>query len=448
MSGVTLEALEALVSAYSGAAEVLRVEFVTALAERHSTDPFGSEAITSLYVDSHTLVEKCARLSEEYARFVGSSVRDGQWISHPGIGGHPFSFARVVWSILEFVAASTFWKYGTLDPLLFTSVTQTTVRDFAAWLSNINHEFEVVEAVGLHNVYLGSDLKVDTSVGTLQAAPHGPSMPNVYLSGPLQLTLDVGGWHDAPSAFLLRTERAQATVTDQPTEGGEYAPVFPDTADECVRAAAIGIVLGAGHHDHSAPVFGGSRLAHPVVGHINSGTLSRTGRRDPGIPVVRQNADIVREYINLAHESTMTASLAFASRRFLAALNSSNAEEALVDAVVVWECLFSGTPETGLRVTGSVARTLAHEFKDNTTLIDFRSRLSKIYNIRSAIVHGNVQALVKNEKEMHNYARNAKRYAIRLLRQAYRWDIDLRTLDSLKRSERALFDPDWPPNRT
>jgi hypothetical protein len=81
--------------------------------------------------------------------------------------------------------------------------------------------------------------------------------------------------------------------------------------------------------------------------------------------------------------------IAVATRRILTAVRErSNAEDALIDAVIAWESLFglsSGTTEVKFRVTASLARILEDALPNRKRL---RSELGVIYDLRSRLVHG------------------------------------------------------------
>lgn len=70
-----------------------------------------------------------------------------------------------------------------------------------------------------------------------------------------------------------------------------------------------------------------------------------------------------------------------------------NPEDAIVDAVIAWEGLFSEAFETTFKVTGSMAKFL----RSGQQRKAFFLRLKKLYNLRSELVHGGTSTLLKNE---------------------------------------------------
>ncbi len=86
-------------------------------------------------------------------------------------------------------------------------------------------------------------------------------------------------------------------------------------------------------------------------------------------------------------EQRFTRRLDIAGRRIIAALSHRlEATDRLIDAVTAWESLFSGQVEASLRVTGAIAALL--EPTDGPKRDDLQRHLTKVYNLRSDVVHG------------------------------------------------------------
>lgn len=68
-------------------------------------------------------------------------------------------------------------------------------------------------------------------------------------------------------------------------------------------------------------------------------------------------------------------------------------EDSIVDAIIAWEGIFSEAFETTFKVTGSISKYLMTEDKRE----DFLSRIKKLYNLRSDLVHGKSSDLMKSE---------------------------------------------------
>jgi len=71
----------------------------------------------------------------------------------------------------------------------------------------------------------------------------------------------------------------------------------------------------------------------------------------------------------------------------------SNPEDAIVDAIIAWEGMFSEAFETTFKVTGSMAKYLRSGPKRE----EFFIRLKKLYQLRSDLVHGGDSKLLKTE---------------------------------------------------
>ncbi len=67
-------------------------------------------------------------------------------------------------------------------------------------------------------------------------------------------------------------------------------------------------------------------------------------------------------------------------------------EDAIIDAVIAWEGMFSEAHETSFKVTGSITKYLA---KDDSQI--FLTRIKKLYTLRSDIVHGKNNRLLERE---------------------------------------------------
>lgn len=83
-------------------------------------------------------------------------------------------------------------------------------------------------------------------------------------------------------------------------------------------------------------------------------------------------------------------SLRVTMRRILSAASSrTDPSDSLVDAVLAWENMFSDSPETSLRVCGSLSLLLEPVDRDKRR--ELVKELTDIYSTRSAIVHGNAR---------------------------------------------------------
>ncbi|MCJ7432336.1 MAG: HEPN domain-containing protein, partial [Anaerolineales bacterium] len=71
----------------------------------------------------------------------------------------------------------------------------------------------------------------------------------------------------------------------------------------------------------------------------------------------------------------------------------NNPEDAIVDAIIAWEGMFSERFETTFKVTGSIAKIL----RSGSERDEFFGRLKNLYDLRSNLVHGGTSKLLKKE---------------------------------------------------
>ena len=123
-----------------------------------------------------------------------------------------------------------------------------------------------------------------------------------------------------------------------------------------------------------------------------------------------------------------------AIRRILRAISErSEPEDILVDAVIAWENLFGSNQETVLRVTSTLAWLI--EPDSSTERSTLQSRLKKLYNLRSGVVHGKVKrsAALKTEPQ------EAVSIALQSLAILFEHRSDLLALDGSDSRSNALI---------
>ncbi|MGW5738765.1 MULTISPECIES: hypothetical protein [Streptomyces] len=131
------------------------------------------------------------------------------------------------------------------------------------------------------------------------------------------------------------------------------------------------------------------------------------------------------------------ANLNTAIRRMVSACNSRyTSSDSLLDAVLAWENMFSGTPETVLRVCGAMACLLAPgQYEDRSVLY---SEIKKIYNARSQIVHGKSKRTL-TDSQIQAHADKAIEYAFRSMKELYKHPDVLALSDSDARGLAVLL---------
>ncbi|MGW3383577.1 hypothetical protein ACWDCO_25750 [Streptomyces albogriseolus] len=109
-------------------------------------------------------------------------------------------------------------------------------------------------------------------------------------------------------------------------------------------------------------------------------------------------------------------SLRVAMRRILSAASArTDPSDALVDAVLAWENIFSDSPETSLRVCGSLSVLLEPVNREERRRL--LKELNDIYATRSAIVHGNAKE--PTDEAVRKHGDRALEVAVKAMRRLY-----------------------------
>jgi hypothetical protein len=414
---------------------------------RSEADWLGGRAIASAPINDSTALDECASTIEQ-SSFATTLMKTeegaARFISVDGLAGGQTSAKAISHGILIYAAANLFWSGAEFDRQSYIQSVETTLDQVLRWLVDNTQSVDATKVVALYNVCVEPGLSIDLSFGTLRSAPHNPQPPDLHRVGGLMIMVGPTDWVDAPSAMLVRTLQVTARVVDN-LDGESWSGPVDLPATEVADKVALALVLACGDSLHSAPILAGEQTSEPLAGSLGGGSRLQTLPREPGIRVEKRSAGEIQKYAERISDYDSSSPLMFAGRRLLRSLNEVASEDSLVDAVVVWEALFSDKAETVFRVTAAVASTLRNEFKDGLPLLEFQKTLSKIYNARSNLVHGNAAAIRKERGQHYDYARNARRYSLRLLRLAFVWPDDVIRLDSGERSKRAILG-DWPPN--
>lgn len=354
---------------------------------------------------------------------------------------------RVTAHLLAHAAVAALWSTSGFTLEKYLSEVRLYATELTNWAADKSSKFTALQLVGLYNVFMIAGESIELPTGTLLAAPHHPAMRPVYDLGNAQISFGGGKWGDVPSTIFIQQQQCGVGLVEEPDK--KVRAIFHEAADATLEPVALAITLAGGHHEHSAPAFGGSCPSHPISGGATSRSNARGYQKAPGIPLPTSLTGDVQDYFDRITKHKKDSAFLFAGRRLIASFNQHRPDDALVDAVVVWEALFSTTPETAFRVTAAVTRTLYPTFaaKDRT-LVELQGFIQEIYGARSDVVHGNVASLANIKKKrkmtMYDCAVNAKRYSFRLMRAAFHWSDEVQKMDNGPRSKAAILDPDWP----
>jgi hypothetical protein len=118
------------------------------------------------------------------------------------------------------------------------------------------------------------------------------------------------------------------------------------------------------------------------------------------------------ERIKLYHPSNLDVAM----RRILSAVGTrTDPLDGFIDAVLAWENMFSGTPETTMKVCGPISMLL--ERGDLTLRVELYKALQELYGKRSKIVHGGEQE--PSSQEASKYRDRAVEVALEAMRRLY-----------------------------
>jgi hypothetical protein len=125
--------------------------------------------------------------------------------------------------------------------------------------------------------------------------------------------------------------------------------------------------------------------------------------------------------------------LQVAERRIVSAIAERfDKADSLIDAVIAWESIVGTRTETVFRVTAALTRLLE---ADPTKRSDFRQSLSKIYDTRSRVVHGELV----DPANIASASDDAINIGLRTLRELYSRTPDWRAVKSGDRADRIIL---------
>lgn len=129
-------------------------------------------------------------------------------------------------------------------------------------------------------------------------------------------------------------------------------------------------------------------------------------------------------------------SLLIAQRRILRATSTrQNPDDALIDAVMVWENALGARSETTFRVTAAIAKLLEPDSGEKRLAL--QKELKTIYGMRSKLVHGSKDY---SPSDLYPHRARAIEIAISVLRNLYERRTDLLEIDSASRGTRLLLE--------
>jgi Apea-like HEPN len=249
------------------------------------------------------------------------------------------------------------------------------------------------------------------------------------------VTIDYAGdavmEYDVPYAVQLGPW--DPTESDRPMD-----LVSMDTAERRLETLRLALLLST-EREHRPIVVGTWRVFLDPL-EVGRSTSWQDPRRGPALlaaALTEAEAQSWAEWIGRVHDHRVKSVDVAIRRTLLAAADRPDPTDALVDAVIVWENLVgSRQGEPTLRIGAAVAWLLG---TDGPQRREIRRQVSKLYNLRSDVVHGN---RFLKPREAFDHYREALDLTVQILRTLFRYRPELlaECKDSDDRSLRLILD--------
>jgi hypothetical protein len=292
--------------------------------------------------------------------------------------------------------------------------------------------------VVIHNVELPEGREVSVGSATLRH-PNRYDKSRVFASAPiLRLDVNFASLHIRGIDPGANPDEEQRKLTErlESLKGtlGRYSRKVQDSID----MARVTLALSSPPGRFIAPVQGLLAIVNPL------GVMpvaSRSNIRPQQAPYPSRTIDESAEQqiaklgnLVQAHSDKLRTGI----RRLLLAMTERlDPEDGLVDAIICWENLFSGSSETTLRVCGAMAKVLGSD-DDASRRRELYDRLRTLYGVRNKIVHGSsadMTETIYRDRDM------AVQYVLDTLREVYVRDDLISAENSDSRGMLALLSP-------
>jgi hypothetical protein len=237
--------------------------------------------------------------------------------------------------------------------------------------------------IGLHNVAFEEPEKLETALGTLHKYHpgffeyvHRDAQPSSYGNG------------DERLGVVLETKFNLKVVFDKNYDHEKWnrdCSISHEELNDIERRVSLAFTLGVKRTPPVSAVPAWTLILDP----IGTGT-SISSRLNSFSPFAyHQIDDKGRESIKgwcLRLANAKKDNLEVAIRRILLSINERlNPLDGFIDAIIAWESLFGGNQgELRFRISASIAMLLS----DKQNRLEFQSKVAKLYDDRSRIVHG------------------------------------------------------------
>ncbi len=227
------------------------------------------------------------------------------------------------------------------------------------------------------------------------------------------VTIDYAGnavmEYDVP--YTIKLGSWDPTESDRPLD-----LISMDTAERRLETLRFALLLSTERENRPIVVGTWRVFLDPLE--VGRSTSWQDPRRGPSLiaaALTEEEAQSWAEWIGRVHDHRVKSVDVAIRRTLLAAADRPDPTDALVDAVIVWENLVgSRQGEPTLRIGAAVAWLLGTDGRHRQEL---RRQVSKLYNLRSDVVHGN--RFLKPREAFDRY-REALDLTVQILRTLFR----------------------------
>jgi hypothetical protein len=298
------------------------------------------------------------------------------------------------------------WSWSD-DPSLQDALEQLPkIIDLARDLAR-RRRIKVPAVVAIHNVELTHDraLPIGSTVlrkpirfdrSNLPGTALGPNM-----DAALRLNVDFRVLHIRSTDQSKDSDNEhQATLKLIEARGYKSAEEQDRRVRDIIDLSRLAIVLSSPQGQLFAPIPSWSAVINPLT-EVSASGMSNARILKAPYPAQSISVSVEQQIDSYAKMLERYASaLQTGIRRLLLAITERlYPEDGLVDAIICWESLFSGTPETMLRVCGSLAKLLGpNDVAGRRSLYD---ELRSLYLARNRVVHGSEirPAIITGERD-------------------------------------------------
>ncbi|MFI9387608.1 hypothetical protein [Kutzneria sp. NPDC052558] len=253
---------------------------------------------------------------------------------------------------------------------------------------------------GLGNIDFDTDLPLEVSGIKISRADTVGSSRLISIQVPISIEVST----TTPFRLLSVKSAMQIDAASQHAELSKHQSTTL-AADKALQrhidTIRFGLLLASDKLPYFTAQQGMTRIFEPLS---DVAMASMPRYTPPSSPQTVINSDSFESIIFwLTRTLNHPAKLDTAMRRLLAAATArADPLDGLIDAVLAWESMFSGTPETNLRVCGAMSHLI--EPSSFTARKELFRELKTIYTVRSQLVHGSTEPNVEEASRLRDRA--------------------------------------------